>query len=180
MTNESKLREALLPCPFCGGTPSRLDGDGQWCQIGCNTCGARGTEYPSNWDKAEDAWNRRTPSPQPQTSDETPLTDALRRKFHEPFQAIVPSASDYIQALEELAGILERENAELRILSEWVSTKQRLPGKSAMYLTANTEGVDITYFDGDTWCENNGDALPEKLHPDWWMPISPTPEATDK
>ena len=104
MTNESKLREALLPCPFCGGTPSRLDGDGQWCQIGCNTCGARGTEYPSNWDKAEDAWNRRTPSPQPQTSDETPLTDALRND-HSPHSW---------KALIELCDKLERENAELR------------------------------------------------------------------
>ncbi len=54
---------ALLPCPFCGGKPIRLEGDGQWTQIGCDSCGGKGTEYQHDWEKATAAWNRRVPAP---------------------------------------------------------------------------------------------------------------------
>lgn len=49
----------LKPCPFCGGEARMLSGDGYWCQIGCIACGGRAEEFPQNWDKAIEAWNRR-------------------------------------------------------------------------------------------------------------------------
>ncbi len=53
----------LLRCPFCGGGPEMLNGDGRWSQVGCKSCAASGPEFPDNDQKAIQGWNRRTSAP---------------------------------------------------------------------------------------------------------------------
>ncbi|MEZ2739561.1 Lar family restriction alleviation protein [Comamonas jiangduensis] len=71
MTHTSTEQPEALPCPFCGGH-STLDSNGQDFRVFCWDCGAKSKEFDC-WQKAEAAWNRRTPASQAQR---VPLTDA--------------------------------------------------------------------------------------------------------
>lgn len=64
MTHTSTEQPEALPCPFCGGH-STLDSNGQDFRVFCWDCGAKSKAFDC-WQKAEAAWNRRTPAPQAQ------------------------------------------------------------------------------------------------------------------
>lgn len=64
MTHTSTEQPEALPCPFCGGH-STLDSNGQDFRVFCWDCGAKSKEFDC-WQKAEAAWNRRTPASQAQ------------------------------------------------------------------------------------------------------------------
>ena len=64
MTHTSTEQPEALPCPFCGGH-STLDSNGQDFRVFCWDCGAKSKEFDC-WQKAEAAWNRRTPASQSQ------------------------------------------------------------------------------------------------------------------
>ena len=49
----------LKPCPFCGDKNPRRIVNAYVCYIQCGKCGASGSHYIMNGDKAIDAWNRR-------------------------------------------------------------------------------------------------------------------------
>ena len=53
----------LLPCPFCGGKPTRLSGHvdriGTVAYVECNACCAKTTAC-TNIDRAAELWNART------------------------------------------------------------------------------------------------------------------------
>ena len=58
MSDHPKRR--LLPCPFCGGQPSRRDNAGLWA-IECRECGATSATW-EHYQSARASWNKRTPN----------------------------------------------------------------------------------------------------------------------
>lgn len=63
MTHPERVEE-LLPCPFCGGEPRRVDipegdNEGGSC-IECATCGACSPVHFNRKENLEDSWNKRT------------------------------------------------------------------------------------------------------------------------
>lgn len=74
MTHTSTEQPEALPCPFRGGH-STLDSNGQDFRVFCWDCGAKSKEFDC-WQKAEAAWNRRTPASQAQR---VPLNAKQRR-----------------------------------------------------------------------------------------------------
>lgn len=85
MLKDEKVREALEPCPFCGGTDGFVErADFSDCYVICNDCGARGpTSCDENDDDAQASesgecepgerparrlWNTRTPPAQAEAS----------------------------------------------------------------------------------------------------------------
>lgn len=77
-----QINQGLKPCPFCG-SPAELEQDsdhhGEWFNLGCSNHWGRVkedercpggriwyTEDPDSMPAAIAAWNRRSPSPNPQ------------------------------------------------------------------------------------------------------------------
>ena len=60
-----KVMANLLPCPFCGLKPRRVDyedfdGFGEVWAVFCDGCGIAGHQGPTE-QEAADAWNKRAP-----------------------------------------------------------------------------------------------------------------------
>ncbi len=69
MTDAMKVKEALLPCPFCGGVAQRFDdhdtgsiNEGMSC-IECTRCHACSAMHGDRKENLVDSWNTRAPSP---------------------------------------------------------------------------------------------------------------------
>ncbi len=89
----SETREALAPCPFCGGhrTEPRCDGDRAW--IECSACLTQGPAVTYEdlhlplLDAAEAAWNRRALSARDERAEErercAKIADAEAAKYAE-------------------------------------------------------------------------------------------------
>ncbi len=84
-----KLREALDPCPFCGGEAEfeRVGTPRQSCIVTCRNCGARHESSDEN-ERSGASWNSRVaaaPSPPEQPAAQGELTDeridAFYRKY---------------------------------------------------------------------------------------------------
>jgi Lar family restriction alleviation protein len=64
----------LLPCPFCGGAASALEGAYRLCRVECETCETT-SKWFNGYRNAATHWNRRTTPATP--AHDPVLTNAL-------------------------------------------------------------------------------------------------------
>lgn len=80
----------LLPCPFCGGSPSEFramdeshhsHAEVEFLQINCQDCGASSV-CSEHQDEVVAAWNSRAPASEPVERDEIGMPASKRREEH--------------------------------------------------------------------------------------------------
>lgn len=100
MTSEQNLaREALLPCPFCGGkAETGFEDSYNGGHVQCSDCGAVGPVWSNDVGKAVEAWNRRAAFTQ---SAEPVVGEAIWKARAEAAEARVKELEGHVSILSD-------------------------------------------------------------------------------